>query len=343
MRDFTFSEIKFSDGHNPIHDKMPIVQVLRATRFTHPQYGEILITPEILLQMKENFEANVRRVNLAIDYGHNNGEEAAGWIKELFLAENNTELWARVDWTKNALQKLNEREYRYFSPEFAFEWTDAEKNISYKNVLFGGGLTNRPQVKDMSPIVLKEIKGETMEAKVKELEAQIVKLNEQVQKYQGDMAAMQANQQAMPEGSQAEADAEKKQIEELMAKIADMQKQIDALSANNAGMLAEKQKMMKETEFSVLLSEGKACVAQKESYVAGDLLKFISLAQPINLAERGATSSTAAGKSGDAQDQVLKLAEEKQKADSKLTISSAIRLVLQENKDLAKSYNETFN
>lgn len=329
MRSDFLGIIKFND--TPVHDKAPIVQILRTTKFTHPTYGAIEITPAMLKQFKENFDKKVRRQDIAIDYFHDNEGVAAGWIKELFFSDDENELWARVDWTKNALQKLNEKELRYFSPEFAFKWTDPETGVSYSNVLFGGGLTNRPQVKDMAPITLKEIKGDKkMDEKVKELEAQIVKLQEDAalegKKMQDDVAGKAAK------------------IAELEKAIEAMKAELERLKGENAGMLeeknllvAEKEKMLKETEFNTMLSEGKVCEAQREAFLKGDFAEFAKNAKAVNLSDKGNNSVENENKITDAAAEVLKLAEVKVK-EEKIDLGTAVSKVLRENEELRKKY-----
>jgi len=117
--------------------------------------GRGKVTEKDLIEMKENIENNVRGIKLDIDYDHKKrSDKAAGWYGEMKLEKitihNGREVWAlftKPEWTKEALKTLEEKEYRYFSPEIAFKYYDNEKKKWYKNVLFGGGLTNRPEIK----------------------------------------------------------------------------------------------------------------------------------------------------------------------------------------------------
>lgn len=287
--------------------------------------------------MKANFDLRVRGIDLAFDYYHDSNEDASGWVKDLQLRENGQELWAMVDWTPKATQKLSDRELRYFSPDFAFEWQDPETGVAFNNVLFGGGLTNRPFVKEMQAIVAAEFKpkeGEFMtelekvQAALKLAEEKIVKQGEDNKTLEAKMADMVP---APKDGEEtSEVDALKKQIAELQAQLAKAQ-------SDNSAMMAEKQKAQdaqklaeKNSEFNVLLSQGKACVAQKEAFIQGDMGEFIKLAQPLNLKAAGSSES------GDGQPDdvkaILKLAEEKQKVNPKLTRGDAISLAKRELK-----------
>jgi len=322
-----FSAIKLADGQRVPSE----VQVLRTGQFNHPRYGFFEITVATLAEMKANFDLGIRGVDMSFDYFHDSDKEASAWVRELFLKENGTELWAAVDWTPKAQQKLSERELRYFSPDFAFQWQDPEKGVTFSNVLFGGGLTNRPFVKEMKAIVAHETKGENMtdlekaQARIKELETTNLKLSDDYKAAETKLAAMP------PAGGDA-------------AKIADLEQKIAALQAELAKAkgeaemaMAEKQKAdaakmlaEKETAFNVLLSEGKACAAQKEAFIKGDMQEFIKLAQPVNLKASGSSESGVVAEADAAA--IIKLAEEKQKADPKLNRGEAISLAKRELK-----------
>ena len=89
---------------------------------------------------------------MVIDYEHQTmtGAEApaAGWIKELDAREDG--LWARVDWTPNAYDRIMNREYRYISPVIEL---DDERNFTG---LLNVALTNYPAINDLNPLTLKK-------------------------------------------------------------------------------------------------------------------------------------------------------------------------------------------
>lgn len=324
---FRPSEIKLTESTNGVN---PEVQILRVGKFKHPQYGDFEITPLILAEMKFNFENNTRGIDIALDFFHESDKIAAGWLKQLELRENSTELWAiSVDWTPRARKMLAEKELRYFSPDFAFQWSDPESGKIFSNVLFGGGLTNRPFVKGMEPIV---------------------SLGEY--EIQGSSKIQKPNKGALKMDEKDQMIAElKKQIADLQSKLDGAGKDKEAILADNAKMQGalkcaeeEKAKAQKETEFTVLLSEGKACAAQKEAYMKGDMKDFIDKAQKINLAAgTGSGAGTTATGTGDVAADVLKLAEEKLKANASLKLGDAISAVLKENSELAKRYTDSFS
>lgn len=359
---FKLDPIKLSDPAAGPGTQNPDVQVLRVGKFNHPKYGEFEITPLVLQEMKENYDNKIRGVDIAFDYFHDSDKEASGWPTELYLSDNGNSLWAKVDWTPLARKKLAEREIRYFSPDFAFKWQDPETGVTYKNVLFGGGLTNRPFVKDMAAIVAAEEEIDQMT--LVELEKKILKLAEDGaglaaahEKLKSDHAALlqqhgvlqkkldempaaapkaadKPDAIATPVESDGEDDADDSDDpKELKEQIAGLKKQL-------ADMSASKQMSEKAASFNVLLSEGKACAAQKESYMKGDMEAFVKLSQPLNMNGKGHTGSGDKAKdelNGDEAkdaDKVLKLAEEKVKADPKLKLVDAISIA---HKELRKS------
>jgi len=296
------------------------IQILRVGKFNHPQYGFFEITSQTLHEMKSNFDNKVRGIDMSFDYYHESNEDASAWVRALELRENSTELWAEVDWTPKATQKLADRELRYFSPDFAFSWLDPESGHTFSNVLFGGGLTNRPFVKEMMAIVADEklTRGSQMtelekaNKELSEVKAQNLKLSE-------DKSAMEKELAAMPKVSEVDA---------LKQQIAELQQKLDAAMKNEAAMLAEKQKMEadkclaeKTSQFNVLLSEGKACAAQKDAFIKGDMNEFIKLAQPVNTKGSGTSDNQT---DGDKITKILKLAEEKRKENPKLSQGDAV-------------------
>lgn len=314
---------------NESQDVPDQVQVLRVGKFNHPNYGTFEITKQVLSEMKSNFDKRVRGIDVGFDYYHKSDEDASGWPENLELREGGTELWAtKVRWTPTAKRKLAERELRYFSPDFTFKWVDPETGETHSNVLFGGGLTNRPFVKEMAAIVADENteRGNTMtdlekaQAKVKELEAQNVKLSE-------DKAALE---------TQVKAAAPADEMAALKAEIEKLKAENEALKAKEANALAEKVKSdeaaklaEKKADFQKLLTEGKVVAAQEEAYLKGDVTAMMKLSQPVNLKGNG---TSAGHKDETDEDKILKLAEEKMKADPQLHIGEAISIVKKEMK-----------
>lgn len=129
-------------------------------KWDHPIYGELDFTPERTKRFADNVKSNVRGQDLDIDYDHKiQTGEAAGWVKD---AESRPDgLWLLIDWTKEAFGKIKSKAYRYFSPEFVSEWEHPQTGQKYQDVLFGGGITNRPFLKGILPMNLSELADST--------------------------------------------------------------------------------------------------------------------------------------------------------------------------------------
>lgn len=256
------------------------IQVLRTGKFKHELFGEIDITSEMLQQMKKNFDDRSRGVDLALDYAHESDREAAGWIKSVKLENNDSELWAEIEWTPAGKQKVESQEFRYISADFSTNYINNESGKQYGCCLFGAGLTNRPFVKNMKPTTELKEAGKMDEKKMQELQ--------------------DANTKLLAE--KAALEAERKQLQDKLAAI--------ELAAAKAA---------KETEFSTLLAEGKVVPAQKESFLKGDMAEFIKNAVKINLDEKGSSeqgtgeneTKTADQEADEIQAAAKKLAEEK--------------------------------
>lgn len=134
-----------------------LVEIMRTGEWKHPVYGELKITDETLENIIYNFNDKVRGTDIPIDLEHEVSQhkgEAAGWIKNLIKKGN--KLLAEIEWTKLGQEKIKDKIYKYFSPEFKFNYQDNETGKVYKDVLFGGGLTNKPFIKRMNPVMLSD-------------------------------------------------------------------------------------------------------------------------------------------------------------------------------------------
>ncbi len=260
-------EIKFAEGVKEVSE----VQIMREGLFLHPYYGPMRITQQVLSEFVANFKANVRRQDLPIDYFHESDREAAGWFLDVYLSGDGKELWGKAKWTPRAQQMLADGELKYFSADFYFEWTDPETGVAYKNVLNGGGLVNRPFIKDMKPVVELSEGNEQMKT-VEQLQGEIKTLGEQIVAKDAALAdASKLSEQVKTLGETVKAkDAE---ILELKGKAA-----VAAKKAEDDAKVAK---------FDELCRTGKACAAQKDAYLAGDMVKFAELAQPLNVVEKG--------------------------------------------------------
>jgi hypothetical protein len=144
----------FSEGEKP----KSWIMAMRVGDYKHPAYGQISFTADRIKRFADSVKNRVRGIALDIDYDHKadptKGNEAAGWVEDARIEGD--ALMLLVEWTKSAAEKIKEGAYRYFSPEFHDEWTDAT-GVQHRDVLFGGGITNRPFLKDLLPVNLSEL------------------------------------------------------------------------------------------------------------------------------------------------------------------------------------------
>lgn len=314
------------------------VQLLRAGKFDY--YGEPLdITADTLKNMKKNFDKKVLKSDLAIDYFHASHAEAAGWITEVVLKNKDTELWVLVDWTDKAKEKILAKEVRYLSVDFEWNYIDNETRVQHGATLKGGGLTNRPFVKGMNPVLSEfmhkfdknEIKPETIINGSKKL---------QTTEKENDMTLSEIKQAIV-----ILSDDEKKEVGTMLgleAKDIKLSEENVSLKEDNKKLTKQLEDQKKEAEFSVLMSEGKAVPAQKDAYLKDDMAEFVKLAVKVNLEAEGSGNPKLEDKKTDpktaeeAEDKVIKLSAEKRKADENLSEAEAYSQVLSENPELEK-------
>ncbi len=132
------------------------VHALTVGKFAHPVYGTIDITPERIARFAASVNDKVRGIDPDIDYEHKaHGGKAAGWVRDATVENDGKDLFLNVDWTEPAEQEIAAKQWRYFSPEFADEWEDNE-GVKHTDVIMGGGITNRPFLKNLAPLNFSE-------------------------------------------------------------------------------------------------------------------------------------------------------------------------------------------
>lgn len=142
----------------PDNENMQWVHALSIGEYDHPTHGKLVFTPERIRRFVDSVKSKVRGIDPDIDYDHKKdvakGMSAAGWVRDAEQRDNG--LWLLVEWTKRAAQAIADKEYRYFSTEFVDEWTSPDGN-KFTDVVLGGGLTNRPFLKNLEPVNLSEL------------------------------------------------------------------------------------------------------------------------------------------------------------------------------------------
>jgi len=333
------------------------VQLLRTGKFE--RFGSTLeITPDILREMKRNFNKDVIGNKVAIDFSHNSFDKAAGWIEKIVLKENDTQLWVLVDWTENGRAQILAREFIYLSAAFEREFRDNETGKTFGFVLVGGGLTNRPFVKSMAEVFddldvspekrddINRILDGNDEPEQKDKVMNFNELKEQVRAMTfseaeaKEIAELAGVQLTKEKPAPKEKETKKKEAKSGEVELSEDQKRIKELEGENA-------KLEKERKFDVLLSEGNAVEAQREAFMSNDIAEFAKLKKNINLdakgsgtggKEKGADKDEAPKTREEAEDKVDELAEALREKDDTITLSQSYATVLSENPELNDLY-----
>ncbi len=324
------------------------VQLLRTGSFFDDRYDNFKITRKMFQEMISNFKTGVRGIQPAVDYGHDTEGVAAGWMKDVYETKvqgDQSELWAKVEWTPKGQKTLSDKEFGYLSADFDTAYEDNETKKKYGCVLLGAGLTNRPVIKKMQPAIqlseATDLKCSNDKQKEKIVDAEKEKQLADATAKLGEQDAQLAGYKKLAEDMGA------KSPEELMKIIADMKAKQDAgASAEQKEMgqvkqqLAELKKDKKDDDFKLLLSEGKACEGQREAFMSGDVAGFAKNAdaKAMKLSEMGHGKNSTGGTSTtekDVDDQIHELAE-KMVSETKISLNEAYSKVIQANPKLAE-------
>ena len=275
---------------------------------------------------------------MVIDYEHQTmmGIEApaAGWVKELVTKDDG--LWARVDWTQNAYDRIMNREYRYISPVVEL---DENRNLT---ALLNVALTNYPAINNLDPLTLKQekdamkekdrMKGKLLEIlglKAETEETDILSLvtnGRQAVEFLEDLGEML---NVKPNASEI-----KGAVLALKASpdvIARLQGEVDALKAERASEVAEKQ-------LELALRAGKITPAMKdwaldyakndpkgfEAYVA-NAPKIVPIGEKLEHEGEVTKTETIALTAEDKQMAVLMGVSEENYLKSKIELASRVK------------------
>lgn len=266
-----------------------IIELATVVEGFHAAYGEVKLTSEHLKSFKKNFEDKVTGIDLSLDFDHET-REAAGWLTEVFLSDDEQTLLGVVKWTPKGALALSDREFRYFSPMFNLKWVHPHTGVNHGPTLLGGALVNNPFLK-MDAIVgfsdkfnlkngdknMSTISLADHEAKVKPLEKEVTDL-----KLSADKAKTVLESQ---------------------------RKEIDELKKERDQMKEEKETAEKNAKYDKLFSDQKINKAQLDKLKDGaDLMEVLSLSESMNPDPQGGN--------GDPKNntQTVKLSDEDQAA-----------------------------
>ncbi len=153
--------VRLADGGDGF--KRSWIMILPEGEFEHPKWGKLDLTRRTLDEMVQNFNERARGIDIALDYDHkasSGDSRAPGWIEAMEVrpakAGAPAGLWAKVRWTPIGLQDIKDQIYRYVSAEFKEDYEDNVSGDKHHNVIIGATLTNRPFMKQMPAVKLKD-------------------------------------------------------------------------------------------------------------------------------------------------------------------------------------------
>lgn len=155
------TELKDSDIKSLADTTTITIDVFREGKWYHPKHGIIEGNQQLFEDFIKNWKNNVLGRDIMFDQNHKPEDGGTGLVKDLFIEGD--KLRAKVELTNFGKDLIQNKGFRYFSPEYTNKYISKDTNKEIKNVLIGGALTLRPFLTNLSPIVLSEdIKLDTM-------------------------------------------------------------------------------------------------------------------------------------------------------------------------------------
>lgn len=352
--------VKFSEGSDKTW-----IHALPFGSYKHPLYGTIDINLEKAQRFAESVIKKVRGIDPSINYNHKGGEEAAGWVQNAEVRADG--VWLFVEWVKDAALAIKDKKYRYFSAEFA-DWEDS-KGQTFKDVIVGGALTNRPFMKNLVPMNLSDSVIDNAFDLVAAITGKDPKENKEIQMEEKDL-------QAIIEGVTAKLTAVLPKLEtpapKTQVKSLEEVEELRKLAENNpvvkklfdhyevqATAIADQNKLMRETLVDAKLSEfdnSKLTLTPAAKELAREIMlempdsltnKFWSFMEQVRtsqtflveLGERsGAAVRTGFKMTDKTATQMFTELTNKLMADEKLNYLDAVSKVAANNRDLYDAY-----
>jgi len=154
-----FTEVQFSEGS---FDPNAEFEILTTAKHIDSRYGEFQYKQSDLEEMAKNFNEEVVGTDIAVDLNHDQECIALAWIKPASMSVKPSRklageysLYAQLcKFSPKGEEYVSTGALRYFSVELQFKMDRMISGVkkTFKNVIRGLALTNRPVVKDMNPI-----------------------------------------------------------------------------------------------------------------------------------------------------------------------------------------------
>jgi Mu-like prophage I protein len=130
------------------------IDVFRLGTWKHPKWGIIKGTKELFESFIKNWKDNVVGRDISFDKTHDPDGRAVAWVKNLKIEGDRFK--AFIEFTPFGVGMIKNKGFRYFSPEYVDNYESKETGKRVGPTLLGGGITNRPFLTNLSPIVLSE-------------------------------------------------------------------------------------------------------------------------------------------------------------------------------------------
>lgn len=265
---FTTTDLFSKEKTIDLKDGLPhIIEIARVAEGEHPAYGKLKITQEHLESFEQNFKSKASGVDLAVNEDHKKNE-AFGWFKDVFLSFDRQVLYGQIKWNSKGTAALSEKQYRYFSPEFRFNYVHPHSGIEYGPTLLGGALTNYPFLKMEAITELNHKKqGEKIVKEKTEATIDLSVHESKILELSGKL------NEATDKANTAQ------------AKVVELSEKVDSLEAE----IAQKKK---ESANKALFDQGKINKAQLVALNEGKgMLEVLALSEKMNTKPTGADSN----------------------------------------------------
>ena len=315
--------------------------------FTEDGLEYTIKRPE-LVEMVENFNRNALGLKVPVNFEHyysspSNSTPAAGWIEGLELEEidDSLKLFATVEWTKKGKMAVFEKEYRYHSIGFYFDYVSMKDGkTEFGRVLYELTLTNNPVNTNLGEFLenSKKSTNEEPDMDIKELQAENKALKDQIAELKKD------NETKIVELSR-KGDEGKKLKEDLEKANKELAESKDKLELSK-----------RESELDKLILDKKISPAQREQALklsAAEYIGFKSFAENSkanayqdesksnsNGPDETGGESNVQENSKSPDEQVDEMAKKMMKENKDMKYQDAVAQVLKKNKALAERYNK---
>lgn len=232
----------------------------------------------------QNFKDRVLGTDPPVNFGHERTGEASGWIKDLFLDPTRTKLFALIKWSASGLEGLKGLMWRYVSAEFTNRFVDGSTGKQFGPTLAGVALTNVPFLRHAPAVV-----GLSNEPDEIELIQQTNNEGDDQMPNDKDVISLADHNAAVKVLTQANQELSDKNVElKTLGQEASKLKSANVDINKELSELRDKiDEERKKAEFTKLLSEGKACEAQRKAFMSDKMSEFTQLAKPMNLKGHG--------------------------------------------------------